>query len=287
VKVSRKGRKNKNRGRSVPLQSRKPVYAPTNRKQSVRWKWSYDGKTDKLRIWPTDTFGDPSHFQTTGPEYYKYAQGRIYVYGDGPRDSIAPDENVEIMVWQDRGTKPWQEAAVEKVNQWLTEHFNHPADNVTGRQEFSYMNYVNDNITDLDEQAQRAMELDTTEDESTSGKDYVQALIDKPIEQVLRGTDKTYAWAFDGKDFNARQVDGIPSDSDFSRLFGTDSDVWSAQGEVTVRDGYVTLTIHHEKPLAYEGNPLELHDIQSKARTEGMKWIKDILKDHVDLVKEI
>lgn len=73
------------------------------------YKWSYDGH--QLLIWPVNEYtGRPHHIEITGLEFYKLAQGRVYRDGDG---------NLEILVWEDRGTPEMQDEAIEAVENYL------------------------------------------------------------------------------------------------------------------------------------------------------------------------
>lgn len=73
------------------------------------YKWSFDG--EQLTIWPVDTKqGRPHHIEVTGNEFYKLAQGRVYKDKDG---------NLEILVWEDRGTPEMQDDAINSVDYYL------------------------------------------------------------------------------------------------------------------------------------------------------------------------
>ena len=73
------------------------------------FKWSYDGHN--LQIWPVDAVqGRPHHIEVTGLDFYKLAQGRVYRDGEG---------NLEILVWEDRGTPEMQDEAIESVEAYL------------------------------------------------------------------------------------------------------------------------------------------------------------------------
>lgn len=91
-----------------------------------RWKWSYD-PIKGLNMWGVDPKqGRPHHIEMTGWEFYKLAQGRVYIDGDG---------FVEILVWSDRGTYTEQDQAVEAVQIWLKEHLGRHADKVAFQSE--------------------------------------------------------------------------------------------------------------------------------------------------------
>lgn len=73
------------------------------------YKWSYDGH--QLTIWPVDAIqGRPHHIEVTGLDFYKLAQGRVYRDNEG---------NLEILVWEDRGTEQMQDEAIEAVDAYL------------------------------------------------------------------------------------------------------------------------------------------------------------------------
>ena len=73
------------------------------------YKWSYDGH--QLTIWPVDEYaGRPHHIEVTGLDFYKLAQGRVYDDAEG---------NLEILVWEDRGTPEMQDEAIEAVDSYL------------------------------------------------------------------------------------------------------------------------------------------------------------------------
>ena len=75
-----------------------------------KWKWSWEPQGGLL-IWEVDPkYGQPHHIEVTGPNFYNLAQGRVYV---------DPDGTMEILVWEDRGTEEWQDAAVDDVEDWL------------------------------------------------------------------------------------------------------------------------------------------------------------------------
>jgi hypothetical protein len=324
--IAESGRSRKNRRRrqkNKPPRVQKPLvesYPPKQKKiykpnvpktkRTVRWKWSFDGDKGKLQIWPTDEWGDPPHIQVTGPDYYKFAQGRIYVDGDGPRDSIAPNEKVDVMIWQDRGSSDWQKRALATVNQWLKIHFNHQADHVSYRSEYGYWNTVDKSITDDVKDAvdrdyatfdQQGAEDAYTSDHALLGKEphaeYIKNLVNSPHPHIYTDPDswdakelqgsKFYIWAYDygTGEFSARQVHTAdPQDDDFSKAFGDDG-LWSAQGEIVFDNNKTIMTIHHTKPYAFEKSPTDLEMIQSKARDAGIKWIKTILGKNIDLVK--
>lgn len=86
--------------------------------QQPKWKWSFDGK--KLMMWPVDEkFGQPHHIEMTGMNFYKLAQGRVYVDDNG---------TMEILVWEDRGTPQMQDDAIDAVDDWLEQHTGKSAD---------------------------------------------------------------------------------------------------------------------------------------------------------------
>lgn len=92
---------------TVPQQPAQPIY-----------KWSYDGQ--QLMIWPVnDTTGRPHHIEMTGLEFYKLAQGRVYQDSEG---------NLEILVWEDRGTPEMQDEAIEAVDNYLKHKLGKPAE---------------------------------------------------------------------------------------------------------------------------------------------------------------
>ena len=100
-----------------------------------RWKWSYDGS--RLLVWPVDPeWGRPHHIEVTGGYFYKLAQGRIYVDDGLGKDygSQFPDY-VEILVWEDRGTKEIQQQAIQLVEQWIQKEMGRPADLVSYQNE--------------------------------------------------------------------------------------------------------------------------------------------------------
>ena len=83
---------------SVPQKIEQPIY-----------KWSYDGH--QLLIWPVNEYtGRPHHIEVTGLEFYRLAQGRVYRDKEG---------NLEILVWEDRGTPEMQDEAIEAVENYL------------------------------------------------------------------------------------------------------------------------------------------------------------------------
>lgn len=83
---------------TVPKKVEQPLY-----------KWSYDGQ--QLLIWPVNEYtGRPHHIEITGLQFYKLAQGRVYRDKDG---------NLEILVWEDRGTPEMQDEAIEAVENYL------------------------------------------------------------------------------------------------------------------------------------------------------------------------
>jgi len=102
-----------------------------------RYKWSY-GHTEhtnpgpnvpgtKLLMWRVDPkHGRPHHIEVTGNNFYKYAQGRIY---------IDEKDYIEILVWSDRGDPDLQDQAVEAVEDWIKNNLNRESDIVTWQSE--------------------------------------------------------------------------------------------------------------------------------------------------------
>ena len=84
------------------------------------FKWSWDG--EKLDVWPTKSWQAQDHMQRTGPDFWKFAQGRIYEDADG---------YLELFVWADRGDEKLRDQAVEKVEEWIQEHYGRESDIVT------------------------------------------------------------------------------------------------------------------------------------------------------------
>lgn len=73
-------------------------------------KWSYDGKS--LTIWPVDEVqGRPHHIEVTGLQFYNLAQGRVY--------EDKSNGELEILIWEDRGTTQMQDEAIEAVDNYL------------------------------------------------------------------------------------------------------------------------------------------------------------------------
>lgn len=92
------------------------------------WKWSYDGK--ELTIWPVDpVHGQPHHIEITGMDFWKLAQGRVYV---------DPDGTMEILVWADRASDEMQDDAVIAVDEWLLKNVGKIADEVSFQSEGGY-----------------------------------------------------------------------------------------------------------------------------------------------------
>lgn len=90
-----------------------------------KWKWSWDPQGGLL-IWEVDDkYGQPHHIEVTGPDFYKLAQGRVYEiydyqpYAENPKYWQIAGSEWEILVWEDRASLEWQEAAVEDVQAWL------------------------------------------------------------------------------------------------------------------------------------------------------------------------
>src|SRR5581483_9424462 len=96
-----------------------------------KWKWSFDG--DNLLIWECDpATGRPHHIELTGKYFYTYAQGRIYVEKDlGSYFSSPHDDYIEILVWEDRGTRELQDEAVVEIQMWLKKNLGRDADQVS------------------------------------------------------------------------------------------------------------------------------------------------------------
>lgn len=93
-----------------------------------KWKWSFDGQ--KLNIWPVEqVHGQPHHIEITGMDFYKLAQGRVYV---------DPDGHTEILVWEDRGTIQMQDDAINAVDAWLLKKIGKIADEVSFQSEGGY-----------------------------------------------------------------------------------------------------------------------------------------------------
>lgn len=100
-----------------------------------KWKWSYNG-TD-LTIWPVDpVHGQPHHIEITGMEFWKLAQGRVYV---------DPDGTVEITVWADRASDEMQDDAVLAVDEWLLKNVGKIADEVSFLTEGGYYRTIDPN----------------------------------------------------------------------------------------------------------------------------------------------
>jgi len=104
---------------STPDASQQPGNAAVPQKvEQPLYKWSYDGK--QLTIWPVnEKTGRPHHIEITGLDFYKLAQGRVYRDGDG---------NLEILVWEDRGTEEMQDEAIEAVENYLQHKLGETAD---------------------------------------------------------------------------------------------------------------------------------------------------------------
>lgn len=84
------------------------------------FKWSYDG-TDLL-MWKVDEWGQPHHIQVTGPKFYTLGQGRIYTNAKG---------EIDLFVWEDRGTPELRQQAIWAVEDWILDHYGQPADTIT------------------------------------------------------------------------------------------------------------------------------------------------------------
>lgn len=103
--------------------------------QEPWWKWSYDGK--KLDIWRVNPkTGRPHHIERTGPRFYLFAQGRVYVdWNKGDMLGSQHKDFIEIVVWEDRGTQQLQDAAVQAVEQFIWTEFDRTADEVSYQDE--------------------------------------------------------------------------------------------------------------------------------------------------------
>lgn len=94
-----------------------------------KWKFSYDSISG-LNIWPVDPVqGRPHHIEVTGMDFYKLAQGRVYV---------DPDGFVEILMWKDRGTAQSRNDCIDAVDAWLEHTVGKIADKVTLQSEGGY-----------------------------------------------------------------------------------------------------------------------------------------------------
>lgn len=279
---------------------KKPYTRPEPKKLQPRWKWSYNGNTDKLLVWPTDKWGDPHHIEVTGTNYYHYCQGRIYVYGEGPRESIGDDEEVEIMLWKERGPEAWQAPAIEKVKEWVEENFHQQVDKVIKRSEYAYyqgpvthsdLNDYYDRLKDgsedyLAEQYAQAVDRDH-EDPEDAYHQTVQHPIDwDTVETNPVSKLKTYVWMWDGVDFHARASDThTPTAEEFVDKFGDDG-TWSSQGTIVVRNNKgVTMIIDSHKPYAFANSEADLKKEQNGALDGGLTWIKTILGLNIENVK--
>lgn len=135
-KIRRKKKRRQKRNLPATIPSKKPQKQKTKYDfawkgvTQPKWKWSHDGTN--LLIWRVDpVYGQPHHIEVTGPNFFRLAQGRVYVDKDG---------YTEIMVWADRGTTEHQEIAVDDVAQWLLDHTGRGHDVVTYEHEgFNWM----------------------------------------------------------------------------------------------------------------------------------------------------
>ena len=287
---SRRRRRNKPKGPAYTAPKVKAKPLPS--KLQPRWKWSYNGNNDNLHVWPTDEYGDPHHSEMTGQEYYKFCQGRIYVYGDGDRETITPGEDVEIFVWSNRGPKQWQPAAVAKVKEWLKTNFDADVSKVIYRDDYDWWNQHGnfvDYFNDLKNSDEDYLADQYAEAVDRDGKDPDDAYADynAPIDwdKVPRIKETMmWVWMYDS-DFNARRTDDLnPTAEEYTDKFGDDG-TWSAQGMVIVNGQTATLIIDDKKPYAFANSELDLKREQNDAKDAGIKWIKTILGLNVTNVK--
>jgi hypothetical protein len=89
------------------------------------YKWSYNAGV--LDVWPTKTWNAEDHFERTGPNFRRFAQGRFYMDDDG---------YTELFVWVNRGTEKLREEAIEAAEEWLLENYGWSSDIVTYENEF-------------------------------------------------------------------------------------------------------------------------------------------------------
>jgi hypothetical protein len=90
------------------------------------YKWSFNNGV--LDVWPTKSWNAPDHFERTGPNFRRFAQGRFYMDDDG---------YTELFVWANRGNEKLREQAVEAAEEWLMENYGWASDIVTYENEFA------------------------------------------------------------------------------------------------------------------------------------------------------
>jgi hypothetical protein len=137
-----------------------------------RWKWSWNPQ-EGLLIWSVDQkYGQPHHIEITGPDFYKQAQGRVYV---------DPDNFTEILVWADRGPDEWQDEAVNDVEDFLAKNLGKYADTINWQSEGGYYQTLEDADPDRDRMIATYFQIDWKRTPKRK-----KALLRKQYDEIIR-----------------------------------------------------------------------------------------------------